>query len=160
MPERNNNQLLLPRKVFPPQLCYIICSEFHRRNKVSPTMTQACLLCTHSHALVYVSGSLLLRRAPFLSYLCMSSLHTAPFLNSCLSAFPPPSVSPWRWGPSSVSWVSCEHRREGRDAFHRQRWNRAGEPWQQGETQTQQHTTPNRKSHSTYLSDTRLTALS
>lgn len=90
----------------------------------------------------------------------MSSLHTAPFLNSCLSAFPPPSVSPWRWGPSTVSWVSCEHRREGRDAFHRQRRSRAGEPWQQGETQTQQPTTPNRKSHSTYPSDTRMTALS
>lgn len=73
---------------------------------------------------------------------------------------PPPSVSPWRWGPSAVSWVSCEHRWEGRDAFQRQRRSRAGEPWQQGETQTQQPTTPNRKSHSTYLSGARLTALS
>lgn len=139
-------------QVRPPTPRYIIRAEFRRTNKVSASMSRpACPPCTHSHALL------------FLSYLCMSSLRAAPFLNRSLSAFPPPSpppVSPWRWGPSAVSRASCEHRREGRDAFQRQRRSGAGEPWQQGETQTQQPTTPNRESRLTYPSDACSTPLS
>lgn len=76
----------------------------------------------------------------------MSTLQTAPFLNS-LSL----SLSLWRWGQSAIS-CALQTSLGGEtlstvSAGAEQ--SRAGEPWQQGETQTQQPVTPYSKSHKT-----------